>query len=358
MTRIEALARRDTIIYVAGRLFDLHEKLKSEELETAVLAGARDAAMNLGLTVDHRVTFVPFRDAGQEDLVESHKTRLLFELDRARLARTALLVTYIDGLAKDEGVCFEAGYAYVAGAALLLISTDFFEIELPNGHHVPFDPLLYHAATTIIRRPRLSDATGGFLASLHATRDALLDDVRTMVTSLILDEQQPAPRLDTRRENTTDVLIDFGGGVYEWQELLLQELERLLGPAPPLTITRTRRYHDQSLTPHEAGARDLNALERASLLITCTDADEAPSGTAFLQGAMCALGRPVWMYNSKRTGICGPGGYRSSRNLMLDYSATRVFRTLNELATALQAFAHDHHAASNHSENAPPPNER
>ncbi len=139
------------------------------------------------------------------------KTRRLFELDLVRLRRATLLVSYIDGLAKDEGVCFEIGYAYASGAAILLISTDFFDVELPNGEKTPLDPLLCAAATP---------------AAIEAGHQ--------------------------------EVFLDFGGTIYEWQELLQDELERMIQPKVGLTLVRARRYDTTSpRRAEEAAALDL-----------------------------------------------------------------------------------------------------
>lgn len=334
---IDLLLRDEAMIYVAGRLFDIDDKLRSERLEEAVLAGIRDAAAPTVIPAGLRPTFVPFRDVGQEELVADDKTKQLFDMDLVRLRRTVLLVSYIDGMAKDEGVCFEIGFAHMAGAAILLISTDFFEIGLPNGEAVPLDPLLYTTATRLIRRPQLAESGKTFRATLQESRAAVLADVRSAVHDLLrrAPEERPEPYKPVETANDQlEVLIDFGGMVYEWQALLYRELERLI-PTTRLRLVRTQRYDAASSSA--AGRHDLDALMRADLLVTCTDLDEAPAGTAILQGAMCALGRPIWMYNSKRTMILASGGYCSSRNLMLDYSATRRFRTLDDLAAALRA---------------------
>lgn len=339
MTRIERLLHGDAIIYIAGRLFDIDDKLKSENLEDAVLAGVRDVAGSRYLQVGRQPTFVPFRDAGQEELVVEDKTRRLFELDLVRLRRTTLLVSYIDGLAKDEGVCFEIGYAYASGAAILLISTDFFDVELPNGQETPLDPLLCAAATRLIRQPHLTGTGRTFREVLLESRAHVMQSVRAAVRELLGEPEahQPKLRPAATEAGHREVFLDFGGTIYEWQELLQDELERMVQPKVGLTLVRARRYDTTSpRKPEEAAALDLATLVRASILVSCTDADEAPAGTAFLQGVMCALRRPVWMYNSKRTAIRAASDYRSSRNLMLDYSATRVFRSLKDLATALR----------------------
>jgi nucleoside 2-deoxyribosyltransferase len=340
VTRIARLLRGDRIIYIAGRLFDIDDKLKSEALEETILAGVRDAADSLDLPVERRVTFVPFRDANQEQLVVEDKTRRLFELDLVRLNRTTLLVAYIDGLAKDEGVCFEIGYAYTTGAAILLISTDFFDIELPNGTVAPVDPLLCAVATRIVRQPGLAEIAGTFREVLTASRTQVMAEVRATVWELLMgaDPEEPMPmRVAKAAHRPRMVFLDFGGTVFEWQELLQDELDRLTQSNAGITLVRSRRYDSAANVSTDAAATcDLAALAQAHILVSCTDGDEASAGTAFLQGVMCALGRPVWMYNSKRTAIRAAGGYRSSRNLMLDYSATRTFQTLSDLAAALR----------------------
>lgn len=336
--RIDLLLRGEAMIYVAGRLFDIEEKLKSERLERAVLDGVHNAAAPAIVSPSLRTTFIPFRDVGQEELAAADKTKQLFDMDLIRLRRTVLLVSYIDGMAKDEGVCFEVGFAYMAGAAVLLISTDFFDIELPNGEAVPLDPLLYATATRLIRRPQLTAPARTFRDTLRESRTAALADVRSAVCDLLRQVPEERPKWHKSVKSGADyleVLVDFGGMVYEWQTLLYRELERLVGPTTRVRLARTQRY--DAASGHTAGQHDLDALMRADLLVTCTDLDEAPAGAAVLQGAMCALGRPIWMYNSKRTMILAAGGYRSSRNLMLDYSATRRFKTLADLAAALRA---------------------
>lgn len=337
MRRIAQLAEGG-LIYVAGRLFDIDEKLKSEALEEAVHAGAQAATVSLGLAAHRLPTFVPFRDAGQEELVVADKTRRLFELDVGRLRRTVLLVSYIDGLAKDEGVCFEIGYVYASGGAILLISTDFYDVELPNGITTPLDPLISTSATRLIRRPRLVTTGRTFREQLEATRAQVLADVCTATTELLLEPTTPPPRFDAApTDDIHEVFLEFGGNVFEWQTFLQERLAQLIDYRHRVRFIHSRRYaEDRSLPTQAAVLHDLAAAARADVVVTCTDSDEAPAGTAFLQGVRSALGRPVWMYNSKRTAIRASNDYRSSRNLMLDYSATRTFRRLTEIAADLR----------------------
>lgn len=330
----------DAIIYVAGRLFDLEEKIKSENLEQAILLGVSDAAEAAGVRLNRQVTYVPFRDADQVAIAGENTTRILFEKDLDRLRRTVLIVVYIDGLAKDEGVCFEIGYCYAAGALVVLISTDFFFHQLPSGAEGEFDPLLMISADVLVRYPHLiRNSTLPFYDMLLRTREHISEEIRKAMYHTLV--QSPSRRdFQSNMASGSEqvrVFVDFGGELYEWQRLLSQELENSTRN-PRLHIRRPRRYNGSAGESLKDLAHiDLRALAEADLLVTCTDSDEAPPGSAFLQGVMYALGRPTWMYNSKTTILCGPGGYRSSRNLMLDYSASRTFHSLEALILALNS---------------------
>lgn len=337
---LEQLADGSAIVYVAGRLFDIGEKLKSELLDAAVSTGIQYAAEQRGLPGLTGATFVPFRDAGQEDMVIADKTHRLFRLDIERLNRTVLLVSYIDGMAKDEGVCFEVGYCHGRGVKTLLISTDFFDIELPDGHSMPVDPLLHAGTSRLIRWPRLATSASSFGDSLRRTQAAIHREVERTVAQLLLEPGEASRRARRALSPThgLDVFVDFGGGLYEWQTMLCARLEAALADASRVHLHFGSRFiaATDHMTTQDRIGDDLERATGCDLLVTCVDGDEAPSGTAFLQGVMTARGRPVWMYNSKRTHMTAEGGYRSSRNLMLDYSASRVFETIDELAYGLR----------------------
>jgi nucleoside 2-deoxyribosyltransferase len=336
LTLADGIRDSTAIVYVAGRLFDLDQKLSSERLEEAVLLGLSDALGAPQSSLPDGLTFVPFRDAKQEALVAADKTRQLFDLDIGRLRRTALLVSYIDGLSKDEGVCFEIGFAYGVGASILLVSTDFFDLELPSGQEYPLDPLLVAAATELIRRPQLLNLDGSFRHILLTSRASVMQAVRTSVRNLLAAHAGPAPprAAPLRSDGPMNVFLEFGGTVYEWQRHLQERVQRAIPSGGRIQLLRSHRY-DSNTSARAEALRDFDVLCDSHLLITCTDADEAPPGAALLQGLMFALNRPVWMYNSKRTALRAAGGYRSSRNLMLDHSASRVFSTIDELTEEL-----------------------
>ncbi|MGV3615302.1 MAG: nucleoside 2-deoxyribosyltransferase [Fimbriimonas sp.] len=326
------------IVYIAGRLFDVEEKWKSELLEAAVIEGLRRASRRGLLPHSTLTTFVPFRDAGQELLELEDKARVLYELDIARLDRTALLVAYIDGLGKDEGVCFEVGYAAAKGIPILLVSTDFLSHRLGDAEFA-LDPLLM-AAAEVVRFPHLrlsEDRT--FRQNLEATRGEVLESVSARIVEFcerfpgLL--RPPCPQPPPARGR--GVFLEFGGELFEWQRDFVARLESKLRAKPRYNVVRAGRYRDlQWLSATEAGAAELRRIADCGHAILCTDGEECPAGTAFAQGYARSLGRAVWQYNSKTTSIVGSGGYRSSRNLMLDYSADKVFRTFADLILAVE----------------------
>lgn len=341
LTRL--LSDNNSMIYLASRLFDIDEKVKSEYLEQAVLSGIRRATRSKGIPdIQRHFTFVPFRDAGQEELQAEDKTKILYDNDISRLNNTVLMVAYIDGLAKDEGVCFELGYAFSKQIPILLISTDFISHRLPNGLEVPLDPLILNSATRLIRLVDIPLDHGTFLDNLLAARQRVFTRVSEDVYDLVASPLQSLSKPHVSSSGSViNVFAEFGGEIFEWQSMLAKKLSAEVRNER-IQIVRTKRYQEvlnegNSINISQIANTDLKYIDTCSIVIICSDSDECPSGSAFIQGYARGLQKEIWLYNSKRTVITGPGGYVSSRNLMLDYSANKVFRSFAELIDAMRA---------------------
>jgi len=331
-----------SLIYVAGRLFDIDEKIKSEHMEQAVLAGIRQAASRIGAAIPARaMTYVPFRDAGQENFEAIDKTKQLYEADIHMLKRSVLLVSYIDGMSKDEGVCFEIGYAYASGVPVVLVSTDFFSLLLPSGHTVALDPLLLRVATKVVRETTLSRNTTTFLEALLATKDrvqagaaaAIADALSIQSTKAGDNRELMSSAADAGR--IASVHLEFGGELFEWQRQLAAEAESVIGDH--ITVTRPQRFTSGlTVPPANAADCDLRSVIDADVVVVCADSEECPTSSALAQGVAVGSNRRVLLYNSKETSIAGAGGYASSRNLMLDYSATWTVNRWNTLLARLR----------------------
>lgn len=92
-----------TKVYVAGPLFNTHERAYLEQI-----AGALESA--------GYETFLPHRDAGLVgDLSDIQERQRLFRSDMQALETCDLVVALLTGADHDSGTCGELGYAYARG---------------------------------------------------------------------------------------------------------------------------------------------------------------------------------------------------------------------------------------------------
>lgn len=337
---LDTLIQNDSSqIYIALRLFDIAEKVKAEHLEKAVLDGIDTALKGIGYFFNRHFTFVPFRDSAQGENAEIINTESLYQNDIKHLNRSVILVAYLDGLSKDEGVCFELGYASATGVVTLLISTDFITQRTANGIEFPFEPIIYFSANRIIRSTMIVKTETSFQENLLATQKLILSKV-TEATYELLYSQSPIPITTQLNEqsNKLSIFMEFGGEQFEWQAKFADELSEICDKYRHIVIYRPQRYKGSSLSSdlESLVQKDLANIRRSSLIITCSDSEECPAGSAFVQGYARGLNKEIWMYNSKKSSIAGAGGYTSSRNLMLDYSANKTFSQFKYLLHAIE----------------------
>ncbi|MBZ0308607.1 MAG: nucleoside 2-deoxyribosyltransferase [Anaerolineae bacterium] len=96
-------------IYVAGPLFNTHERWYLEQISAALEQAG------------HR-TFLPHRDAG---IFKSEADRPhLFHTDMQALEACDMLVALLTGADHDSGTCAELGYVYARGKACFGITDD------------------------------------------------------------------------------------------------------------------------------------------------------------------------------------------------------------------------------------------
>lgn len=100
-----------TRIYVAGPLFNTHERGFLEQIAAALEKAGY-------------ATFLPHRDAGLLDgaaVIDRHR---LFRADIAALESCDACVALLTGADHDSGTCGELGYAYAKGKPCFGISDD------------------------------------------------------------------------------------------------------------------------------------------------------------------------------------------------------------------------------------------
>lgn len=101
-----------TKIYIAGPLFNTHERWYLERIA--------EALENAGFT-----TFLPHRDAGLVDFSESRAQSRIFHDDITALNACDLCVALLTGPDQDSGTSAELGYMYAQGKICFGISDDF-----------------------------------------------------------------------------------------------------------------------------------------------------------------------------------------------------------------------------------------
>lgn len=87
-----------SIVYMATRLFALQDRIVAAILADEIT----DAVAKSGM--DGTSVFLPYRDTSQSAIASPHKSRAIYEADRARLDAACLVVGLVDGMAKDDGV--------------------------------------------------------------------------------------------------------------------------------------------------------------------------------------------------------------------------------------------------------------
>lgn len=98
-------------IYVAGPLFNTHERWYLERIAEALeAAGYR--------------TFLPQRDAGLVKLGSSEERSRIFKMDMDALNAADLIVALLTGADHDSGTSAELGYMYALGKPCFGVSDD------------------------------------------------------------------------------------------------------------------------------------------------------------------------------------------------------------------------------------------
>ena len=98
-------------IYIAGPLFNSHERAYIEQIAAAVeSAGYR--------------TFVPHRDAGVLTEFREEMRTQIFRTDMDALSTCDGCVALLTGADHDSGTCAEIGYLYMKGIPIIGISDD------------------------------------------------------------------------------------------------------------------------------------------------------------------------------------------------------------------------------------------
>jgi hypothetical protein len=321
------------MIYVAHRLFALHDRMLAAEL--ARLLEAEQGNLPL---------FLPYCDTREDSIVVEKKGFYLFERDVERLKRLAAFIAILHGPSYDDGVCMEIGFAYAMQTPVLLFSTDFITYSFASDprRFVFADPLLDILGATVIHvaDPASEDtvATGSHYARFRRRNarslQAALRQACTSVLRIVHDGQarkalsadahqrvyiEPSPyRSSDYLEKLRRTLERQGWGVYVAQRL-------------------------QQGTPavEEAARTDLEQALHSSLFILDGNGPEVPPGAAFLLGLGLAPNRKTILYYAGSQITHAHGREVNARNLMLLYGCSVLATTLEQVEEAALAWLAD-----------------
>jgi nucleoside 2-deoxyribosyltransferase len=364
LEKFRELAAGSKLVYMATRVYDLSEKQASYELETAVIDGLTDAAISLGVEQTAFPTFMPFRDTIETitfpgaEIPKADRARSIYEDDVERLSRLFALITYLNDPSKDDGICFEIGYAFVKSVPIILVVTDFINYSSVAKPFLQFelDPILLRMCGKLIHFgsfPKESSAVGQevfstyqsmishreeFAQWLMDSKYALLEIVRAEVRQMADKPTSfTAPLIVAKRPtgvhpNKPLIFIDFAGGMFEYGREYANRLEHRLTESGML-VTVGRRHdpgfqeqldHESSLSEtlaYELGEIDINNALASDVLILDGDGMEVSSGTAALLGAARATGKKIILYYSGNLQTNARDRAPTIRNLMLQYAA-------------------------------------
>ena len=343
-----ALAEGRAPVYVATKLFEYAGRMLSAAVEESLVRGLRRGLSSRGLRSAGNLAFLPFRDSNEAvdpSVTDSAiVTAQIYQLDTDAIRRAYAVIALLNDPQKDSGVCFEVGYAAALGRPIMPIVNDFIDYRFdPWGWIYPLDPIVCTLAPAILKEaslplPGLGDRRRLYRRAQDAGITTVQERVADAGSELVRAPEQfigalpaSAPPGDRPR-----VHLEFGGGLYEWQRILLAEASRHLSAAGlPCEFTVSRRYETPDADLGAAVAADIAATIGAEIVVTLGDGADMDAGSAALQGLARGHGRRVILYYSGATRWVTASRDAESRNLMLEQSADILVRALDRLPEAV-----------------------
>lgn len=343
-----ALAGGQAPVYVATKLFEYAGRLLSAYAEESLVRGLRRGLAEQGFRSGGNLAFLPFRDSNEAvdpSITDSWViTEQIYQLDTSAIRRSYAVIALLNDPQKDSGVCFEVGYAAALGRPIMPVVNDFIDYHYsPWGWVYPLDPVLCTIAPAILKVATITPPGPGDPRRLYRrAQDAGITNLQERIadagSELVRAPRQfmhplPAPTPPGPRPR---VHLEFGGGLYEWQHLLLGEaLRRLEDAGLSCDLSVGRRYEATDLPLDEAVRADIAATLGADIVVTLGDGADMDAGVSALQGLARGAGRKVILYYSGALRWVAAARDPEDRNLMLQHSADLLIHRLDELPGAV-----------------------
>jgi hypothetical protein len=343
-----ALAEGRAPVYVATKLFEYAGRLLSAYAEEALVRGLRRGLAEQGYRSGGNLAFLPFRDSNEAvdpSITDSRViTEQIYRIDTGAIRRSYAVVALLNDPQKDSGVCFEVGYAAALRRPIMPVVNDFIDYHYsPWGWVYPLDPVICAVAPAILKVATIAPLGPGDPRRLYRrAQDAGITNLQERIadagSELVRAPKQfmqPLPEAPPPGPRPR-VHLEFGGGLFEWQRLLLDEaLRRLEAAGLDCDLSAGRRYAATDRALDDAVRADITATLGADVLVTLGDGPDMDAGAAALQGLARGAGRKVVLYYSGALRWVAAARDPEDRNLMLQHSADRLVHRLDELPGAV-----------------------
>ncbi len=344
----QALAEGQAPVYIATKLFEYAGRLLSAQAEEALVRGLRRGLSERGYRSGGNLAFLPFRDSNEAvdpSITDSRViTEQIYRIDTGAIQRSYAVVALLNDPQKDSGVCFEVGYAAALGRPVMPVVNDFIDYHYsPWGWVYPLDPVICTIAPAVLKAATIVPPGPGDPRRLYRrAQDTGITQLQERLadagSELIRAPHQfrhtlPAPQPPGPRPR---VHLEFGGGLYEWQRLVLAEaLRRLDAAGLPCDFSVGRRYEATEVALDEGIRTDIAATLGADIVVTLGDGADMDAGVAALHGLARGYARKIILYYSGSLRWVAAAREPEDRNLMLQHSADRLIHRLDELPDAV-----------------------
>ena len=373
---LEDFKNQRNIIYLAYRLFNFSDKIDAMLLEEAVVNGVKDAFGEMNQPLDFYPVFFPYRDTLQHSNIGAITWEDVFNGDLNRLQNIFACVASFNGPSFDDGIGVELGYPIAYGVPVIGVVNDALLYHHSSREEISHlvDPLLDTYLGKIVNNMQLhgeiftpdifegldlqnevpkairshdfiNTLRGRFKKRLEQLTHDAYQNVRPIVKDLVLHPQKyiilnPNEYKTIKRK----VHLEIGGGKYQWQRELTEELVDLLKKTG-FCVSCSDRFNSQNLqkaTTKELAEKDMKNSLEAELIVVSGDEANVPMGTSFLIGLCKGRGQKIMLYYSgneywSEPPMLGP----ILRNPMVRYSVDEIVKDYRDIPKITQRLLHE-----------------
>lgn len=340
----QKLLNGEKIVYIATRLFNIHDKMAGNTLEQKVYEILKSCAYEEGRILQVYPLYLPFRDTNEDQLLGCDNAfQIIYDADIDRLEHLHSLIAYLDDPTKDDGICMEIGYAFANNVPIILLSSDvqYYRIDRKLAYHS--DPIIHRIIAEYIYMPEIpsskyeisSDCRKMELIAqeyeerLKQAEDNILGKLTPIISKLYKDYDSCIPAPINSELPHKNVCIDILGERYEWTKIIEKQIVDSLEKRG-ITYYCTDRFSSKEECVIVRGENDIKKLLSSDILAVCVDGTETDAGAAALIGMAKKMRKTIILYYSSNCDIL-EGDSSCLRNLMIELSANFICATYNDV---------------------------